>query len=102
MEYNIYDSKTEDSTRSTIAMSRSTNSKALLSQNSHGQTRTKKIRYFFWPFVFGVNLYDFLGLCNLVPTHSLHLSRPFLMSTSKFQVFHKSQSQAHDLPTISN
>ncbi|XP_049311682.1 uncharacterized protein LOC105222956 [Bactrocera dorsalis] len=102
MDYFIYDPKTDDFTNKSVIMTRSTNSKALLTQNSKQRIPAKKIRYFLWPFVLGVNLYDFLALCHLVPTHSLHLSRPFLMSTSPFQVFHKTQTQEYDLPMISN
>ncbi|XP_017481324.1 PREDICTED: uncharacterized protein LOC108370506 [Rhagoletis zephyria] len=91
MDY-TYDRKAEDFIDSAVVMSRNSNSKALISQKSNGQTTRKKMHYVLWPFVFGVNLYDFLGLCHLVPTHTLHLSRPFLMSTSTFQVFQKTQT----------
>ncbi|XP_036338666.1 uncharacterized protein LOC118748400 [Rhagoletis pomonella] len=83
----------EDFIDSAVVMSRNSNSKALISQASYNIIPLmKKMRYVLWPFVFGVNLYDFLGLCHLVPTHTLHLSRPFLMSTSTFQVFQKTQT----------
>ncbi|XP_067637725.1 uncharacterized protein [Eurosta solidaginis] len=98
MNYYIYDTKTEDFDDRSPVMSRSTNSsKALLTKDSS----ELRIHYILWPFIIAVNLYDFLGLCHLVPTHNLHLYRPFMMSTSSFQVFHRTQAQTMNLPMIS-
>ncbi|XP_012156999.1 uncharacterized protein LOC105664843 [Ceratitis capitata] len=102
MDYYIYNPKTNDFTNQFVIMAGNSNSKSIISQHSKQNIPVTKIHYFLWPLVFGVNLYDFLSLCHLVPTHSLHLSRPYLMSTSSFQVFHKPQTKPYDLPMICN
>uniref|UniRef100_A0A1A9W350 Uncharacterized protein n=1 Tax=Glossina brevipalpis TaxID=37001 RepID=A0A1A9W350_9MUSC len=39
----------------------------------------------FWPVLVGAILFDFLALCNLVPTHSQHLYRPYMLSGVQFK-----------------
>ncbi|XP_037934621.1 uncharacterized protein LOC119668980 [Teleopsis dalmanni] len=42
------------------------------------------INILFWTMVIGVNVYDFLGLCHLVPRHYTHVYRPFQDSASTY------------------
>ncbi|XP_037822098.1 uncharacterized protein LOC119610805 [Lucilia sericata] len=41
----------------------------------------------FWPVILGTILGDFLSLCHLLPTHSQHLYRPYMLSVAQFKVF---------------
>lgn len=44
-------------------------------------------RTFFWHIAFGAAICDLLGLCHLIPSHSQHLYRPYMLSMVKFKVF---------------